>query len=59
MNVKRIRGTFHGVVANVLDCVIVVGAFELQSCCYVHLWSNTQGKRMNTVIPPSYGFGIK
>ena len=40
----------HGIVANVLDCYIVVSEFELQSRYYVHFRTNTLQKGMN---PPS------
>ena len=36
-----------GVVANVLNCKIVVNEFELQSCSYVQFRTNTFGKGMN------------
>ena len=39
-----------GVVANVLDCNIVVSKFELQSCYYIHLWTNTLEKDINSFI---------
>ena len=41
-----------GVVANVLDCNIVVSEFELQSCYYVHF--QTLGKSVNPLIPAPY-----
>ena len=45
----------RGLVANVLDCDIVVNEFELQSCCYVHFLTNTLGKGMKPLILlPSY-----
>ena len=37
---KKCRNTLC-VVANVLDCDIVVSGFKLQSCYYVHFWTNT------------------
>ena len=37
----------QGGVANALDWDIVVNEFELQSCYYVSLWTNTVGKGMN------------
>ena len=64
-------GSLHGVVANVMDCDIVVSDFDLQSCCYVHFRTNTLGKGMNSLIPNyglnntitillhTYNFGIK
>ena len=41
------RGAPHGVVANVLDCDIVVSKFEFHLCYYIHFWTNTLGKGMN------------
>ena len=40
------------VVANVLDCDIVVSEFELQSCYYFPFQTNTLAKDMNSLIPP-------
>ena len=34
---------------------IEVNEFELQSCYYVHFWTNTLGKGMSSLIPNSYG----
>ena len=42
------------IVANVLDCDIKVNEFELQSHYYVPFWTNTPGKGMNLLIPPTY-----
>ena len=41
--------THRGVMANVLDCDIIVYEFELQSRHYIHFWTNTFGKGMNTL----------
>ena len=41
----------HGIVANVLDCDIVVSKFELQSLYYVHFRTNTLRKGMDPLIP--------
>ena len=41
----------RGVQDNVLNYVIVVSEFELQSHYYVHIRINTIGKGMNLVIP--------
>ena len=43
--------SFRGVVANMLDCDIVVSEFELQSRYYVHLRTNTLGKGINLLLP--------
>ena len=43
----------YGVVDNVPDCNIVVSEFKLQSCYYVHFWTNTLGKGINPLIPIS------
>ena len=45
------RNKWCGVVANVLDCDIVVCEFEHQSCYWIHFRTNTTGKGMNH---PSY-----
>ena len=39
-----------GVRAKVWDCNIVVSEFKLQSRYYVHFWTNTFRKSMNSVI---------
>ena len=44
---------YRGVVVNVLDCDIVLGESELQSCNYVPFRINTLGKGMNPLIPPA------
>ena len=44
-----------GVVANVLDCNIVVNEFELQSRYFVYFPTNTLGKDMNHLSPPTNG----
>ena len=44
----------HDVVANMLDCDIIVNKFKLHSCYYVHFQANTLGKGMNILILPSY-----
>ena len=42
-----------GVMVKALDCTIVVRDFKLQSCYYVHFWTNTLGNVMNPLILPS------
>ena len=44
------RESLYVVVANVLDCNIIVSEFKLQSCYYVLFWINTLGKGMNCFI---------
>ena len=39
-----------GVVANVLNCDIVVSEFELQSCYYVRIRTNALKKGLNSLI---------
>ena len=46
-------GSSHGVVANELDCNIIVNEFKLQLSYYVYFWTNTLGKSMNSLIPPA------
>ena len=41
----------HCVVANMLDCDIVVSEFKLQLFYYVHFQTNTLEKGMNPLIP--------
>ena len=43
------EGHQYGVVANVLNCDIVITEFELQLLFSVHFWSNTLGKGMNSL----------
>ena len=57
---ERERDSTHtctcGIMANVLDCDIVVSEFELQSHYYRHYQANIFGKGTNFLItPPSYG----
>ena len=47
------EGSPRDVVANVLDCDIIVNEFELQSHYHVHIRTNTLGKGMKSVIPPA------
>ena len=39
--------TFHGIVTNMLNCDLVVNAFDLQLCYYIYFQANTLGKGMN------------
>ena len=48
-------GSPYSIVANVLDCNIVVSEFKLQWCYYVHFWTNTSEKSMNLLISPAMG----
>ena len=41
--------------ANVVDCDIIVIEFELRSRYYIHFWTNTIGKGMNSLIPQAMG----
>ena len=43
----------HGIVANVLDCYIIVSEFELQLCYYIPFWTNTLGKGINLLTLPA------
>ena len=40
-------GNLRDVVANVMDCNILIIEFELQLCFYVHFRSNTFGNNIN------------
>ena len=44
------EGSLRRLMANVLDCEIVLREFELQLSC-IHFQTNTLGKGMNTLIP--------
>ena len=44
---KNYRGSFCGVVDNVLGCDIVVS----KSCYCIHFWTNTLAKNFKPVIP--------
>ena len=48
-------GCPHGVMVKVMDCGIIVSEFVLQSCYYVHFWTNTLGNGMNPLILPAIG----
>ena len=43
----------HGVMAKVLECNLKISELELQSRYYICFRTNTIGKGMNTLIPPS------
>ena len=45
-----IRRSLHGVMAKVLDCSLKVSEFKLQSCYYVHIWTNAFEKGMEPLI---------
>ena len=47
-----------GIAANVLDSDMVVSKFEHKTRFYVHFWTNTPGKGMNTLILDRYGLNI-
>ena len=47
-------GSYHVVVANLLDCDIVESEFEIQ-LCYVYFWINSLMKGMNLLIPTAMG----
>ena len=47
------EGGACGVMVKALDCGIIVSMFELQLRYYVHFWTNTLGKGMNTLILPA------
>ena len=42
---------FVALMANVLDCDIVVSEFEIQSLYYFHFRINTHGKDINSLNP--------
>ena len=55
-HIPNCKGNLRGVMANVLDCDIVVNEFELKSGYYVPFQTNTLGKGMNSLIPSNYDF---
>ena len=40
----------EGVVVNVVNCIIVVNEFELQTHYCIYFWTNTHGKRKKPLI---------
>ena len=36
---------------DMLDCDIVVSEFELQSCYYVHIWTNAPWEKYELYLP--------
>ena len=48
----------YGIDSDMLDCVIAVSEFRLQSCYYVHFWTNTIGKGMNSLLFPAVGLRV-
>ena len=52
---RQDRGSFCGVVANVLHCDIEENEFELQSHYYIHFRIYTLGKVWFLLPPPSMG----
>ena len=51
----EIWGSPQGVEAKVLDCDLKVSKIELQTFYYIHFWTNSLGKGMNSFIPPPMG----
>ena len=45
----------YNAVVNVCDHDIVVSEFEFQSCYYIHFRTNTLGKGMDILTPPTMG----
>ena len=52
---ERCKENPHGERANVQDCEIVIGEFELQSRYYVHIWTNISGKDMKPLLSIAIG----
>ena len=48
----RRKRSLGGVVANVLNCDIVVSEFKLQSHYYSHFWTNALGEKVWTPLYP-------
>ena len=41
------RGSLHGMVADMLNSIIIESKFEIQSHYYIHFWINAFRKDMN------------
>ena len=50
---------FCGVVANVLDCDIIVREFKIQWCYKIHFQTNTLGKGKNSLFLQDMGLVVK
>ena len=48
-------GCPHGVMVKAKDYGIIVSDFEIQFRYYIHFWTNTLGKGMNSLILPVMG----
>ena len=46
----------HGIMANKLDCSIVVSKLECHSRYYIHFWINTPSKGMNPFMLTDMGW---
>ena len=55
---NRKGGSSRGIVANMLNCNIVLSEFELQLCYYIHFQTNTLRKGMNSLIIPTPSYGL-
>ena len=51
-NVISIKTSQCEGMTNVLVCDIAVSEFEIQSFHYIHFWTNSLEKVMNSLIPP-------
>ena len=49
ITLKR-EGSLCGIVVNMLDCIIIVSEFKLQSCYCIHFWINTLDKGMTPTL---------
>ena len=49
---NHLNGEFGDVVASLLDSNIAVSTFESQSSYNVHIWNNTLGISINSLISP-------
>ena len=41
----EVEGSLHGIMANVLNCDILVSEFKLQSHYLIYFWTNTLGEK--------------
>ena len=55
MHDKITHHQISDIMANVLDFDFVVSEFDRQSRYYIHFWTNTLGKGINSIIPRIYG----
>ena len=53
---QQLYTALHFLVANVLNCNIIVNKFQFQLCYYIHFQTNTLGNDMNPLILSVMGY---